>query len=459
MSTSGAPRAGYWQPSADPQTPPTFSESAPAAPTGTKLQAAEQVRRQAILERVGVPETRNSAIEGDAQAASNEYQESKLTSPNGARMKAVIDGERAALENHADRIVQETGGTPGSAVDESTRVERGNTIISPLDALKQHFDQATKELYQAADQRANGQPIDMPSVHKIIGGSASQFLGTVEGKQLLQGVKARMGDLGMLDDGEAQPANVQAAERLRQYLNDNWTPRTSRLIGSLKDAIDDDVTKSAGQDIYGQARAMRSLRARTLDDPNGIAKLMDSSGPEGVNRAVPTEKIADAVTTMPVAQLQHVLTTLKEVPDELQPQAQAAIAEIKAHMAAKVADAGKSTQSLWNAKGVTQTLTKNSARMQALFTPEEMAKFGDLNDAGNILKKDQSYPGAAVQEHNLVRSGAMHGIRTGATATGAAIGGPVGAAIGGFVGDKAATKLTERAMLKNAESRIRRLNP
>jgi hypothetical protein len=460
LSASGSPRAGYWEPPASPAEAPKFPESAPAAPSGTKLPDAEQAQRQAILQRVGVPETRQSALEGDAQTASNDYQESKLTSPNGVRMKAVIDGERTALENHANSIVQDTGGTPGTAVDEATKLERGQNILAPLDDLKKHFDDATKSLYQQADQRAQGKQISYPTVQSIISGRGSEFLGTVEGKQLLQGVKARMSDLGMLDeDGNAQPASVQAGERFRQYLNDNWTPRTSKLIGRLKDGTDDDVTQSAGEDIYGAARAMRAQRARTLDDPNGIAKLMDSSGPQGVNRAVPVEKVADTVTTMPVAQLQHVVKTLQNVPDELQPQAQTALNEIKAHMAAKVADAGKSTSSMWNAKGVTQTLTKNSARMQGLFTPDEMAKFGDLNDAGNILKKDQSYPGAAVQEHNLVRAGAMGVMRSGAAAAGAYLGGPLGAGVGDALASKAIGKLDARAAMQNVERRIRQIPP
>jgi hypothetical protein len=46
---------------------------------------------------------------------------------------------------------------------------------------------------------------------------------------------------------------------------------------------------------------------------------------------------------------------------------------------------------------VTKYLQNNAARMAQVFTPEEIAKFRNLNDAGHIVAKDQSYPGAAVQ--------------------------------------------------------------
>jgi hypothetical protein len=131
--------------------------------------------------------------------------------------------------------------------------------------------------------------------------------------------------------------------------------------------------------------------------------------------------------------------------------------EIKAHMASKIADTGQKTQSLWNAKGVSQALSQNSARMQAIFSPEEMAKFGDLDAAGTILKKDQSYPGAAVQEHNLVRTGAMAAIRGGATAAGAHLG-PIGAVAGEYLGGKAAGKINDAALRKSVESRIVQLS-
>ena len=76
----------------------------------------------------------------------------------------------------------------------------------------------------------------------------------------------------MDEDCNVQQATVQQAERLKQYLGDQWSPRTSRLIGQLKGAIDDDVTKAAGSDIYANARATRSLQAKLLDDPTGIAQ-------------------------------------------------------------------------------------------------------------------------------------------------------------------------------------------
>lgn len=428
-----------------------FSEA--PAPTGGVATTAEQQRRAQVLSSVGLDQARKSALTGNAKDAANDAQMAKLDNPAGNAIRAQLDNEKAVLANHADGLVKATGGTQG--LDQSTLFSRGNSIVSPLDALKEHFDTQTSALYKAADARAQGVPADMPATHSYIGGDQAEFLGTSEGEQLLKGVKARMKSLGMADaEGNPTAATVQQSEQLKQYLNNQWQPRTARLIRGMKDAIDDDVTKAAGDDIYQQARQMRAQRAATLDNPNGIAKVMDSSGPDGVNRSVPIEKIPDAIAGMPVKQFGHIVETLKGVPEEIQPQAAAALSEIKAHFANKVQAVGASQAGQWNAKGVTKFLNNNSERMAQVFTPEEMAQFHNLNDAGHILAKDQSYPGAAVQQHNLAKAGVLGGFTSAGGAAGGALAGPPGAAVGSWLGAKAGTAINEAASLRAAKSRL-----
>jgi hypothetical protein len=259
------------------------------------------------------------------------------------------------------------------------------------------------------------------------------------------------------EDGSIAGSAMQA-ETIRKYLNEQWSPQNSKFVGKLKDALDEDVTKAAGEEIYSQARAVRSLRARTLDDPNGIAKIMDSAGPEGINRSVPVEKIADQVTGMPVEQFGHIVQTLKNAPPELQGQSAASISEIKAQFANKLQSIGTAQQGQWNAKGVTKYLQNNAGRMAQVFTPEEIGKFRNLNDAGHIVAKDQSYPGASVQGHNLMTSGAMLGLQGAGVGIGTWAAGPLGAAAGGYLGRAAANSIGSASELRNVNNRMVRLS-
>lgn len=464
LTASGAPRkTAYSDLEGD---TPRFVEETPVAHNGMRLPQGQRQARQQILQRIGLTddEIRLSATSGDAKAAATDYQTSKLDNPGGDHLRKVLDNERAAITRYSEKLVHESGGTPGLGQTES--LQRGQNIVAPLDDLKMYFDDGIRSLYKAADERAQGVPIALGETDNLLKTNKSSFTGTTDGQALYGGVKGRMEELGIVDaDGAPGGVTVQQAEQLKQYLNEQWSPKTSRLIRRLKDAIDDDVTKAAGEDIYRSARALRAARGRILDDPKGISRIMDADGPEGINRAVAIEKIPDTMTTLPVAQFRHIVKTLQGVPEELQPQAQAALAEIKSQFANKLHEAGTKHATQWNAKGVTQYLNANSARMKALFSDAELANFATLNDAGHILRFDSSYPGAAAQTHNLARSGMMQGIEHMATVGGASAGGilgPVGAALGAgggrMVGSKIAGAYGDRAALKAAQERTAKLS-
>jgi len=429
-----------------------FAEANPDVAGG--LPAAEQSRRAAVLRQIGLDRVRASAVTGDAGAASTDFQTSRLDSPAGLEMRNSIASEKTALQNYAEGIRERTGGS--ALNDQAAKLARGNTIVAPLDALKDFYDSRIKQLYQTADERAQSVPTQLEGFRTALGDDSQ--LTNSDRVHLQTAVNAYAKKLGIVDDQGNVFANAQQAETMRKYLNENWSPQNSGMVGRLKDALDDDVTKAAGEDVYAEARAMRTERANTLDNPNGIAKLMDASGPNEVNRKVPIERIADTVTTMPVAQLQHVVDTLRNAPPEIQPQAKAALAEIKAQFAHNVSDIGMKQAGQWNAKGVRQYLANNSARMQSVFSGDEMNQFGTLNDAGNILAKDQSYPGAYAQHQNLVRAGVTHAISGGTTALGSAIGGPVGAALGSLAGKKMAGKFDDVANLRATRKRMTNLS-
>lgn len=425
---------------------PKFLDAAPESAT-----AVDKASRAKTLQRIGLTEARESAISGDAKAGATDFQISKLDNAAGNHMRGVLDSERAALTNHAEGIVRDTGGTIGT--DASALYGRGSAILAALDALKDFFDRGISALYKEADARAQGLPTKLDSFSQVL--SDDSLMTNSDRVHLRDSMGAYLKKLGISD---TQEITVAQAETIRKRLNENWSPQNSKYTSALKDALDDDVMKAAGDDVYEAARALRAKRGRVLDDPKGIAKLMDSSGPDGINRSVPVEKIADTLTGLPADQLAHVLKTLKDVPPELKPQADAALAEIKAQFANKVLDAGSSRMGQWGARDVSKYLNNNAARLKQVFTPEELDKFNDLNNAGHILAKDQSYPGAAVQEHNLVQRGAMAGVRAGSAATGGALFGPLGAAAGNVVGDLAAKALGERSALKSSQKRVVRLS-
>lgn len=421
---------------------------------------SEQEARKGVLSRIGLDSARESSIQGDGKAASNEYQTSRTSTAVGDLYKATLDKERATLESFGQKIIERTGGSFG--LDETALYDRGMRIAKPFDDFKTALQAEMNDAYKKATEIAGGQPAVIPqNIQKFLN-TDSNFTVNDSFMALRRGIESHLRENNLLDkDGNILPMTVEQAENLRKYINSNWNNERSGIIGRLKDKIDNDVTKVAGEDVYKKARDIRIKIGRLLDDPKGVSKIMDYDPQNPINRAVPFEKIATTIERMDVDQQTHLIKLLKQMPETLRPQADAAIAEIKAHLANRILQEGSKTQGQWNAKNVSKYLKDNNKKLAILMEDPEIAQMvRDLNAAGHILKYDASYPGAAIQAHNLTKLGVpLLGTIGGSLGTaigssfgvgGAALGGTVGAAAGA----KKGAQMAEKSALKRGQKKM-----
>lgn len=441
---------------AAPVLPSTFA--APVeTPVGMTKPTHQQLANIETMKKIGLDTQRKSAVSGDKFSAGQEYETAKLDNQVGKVAREQIAKEQTTLKNYAKGIIDDTGapiGTPEAS---------GQAIRAPMQALSEHFDGQIKDIYAAADKAAAGAPVVKLDTFGNLLGTNSVFAGKAENTALRRGIRAYAKEQDM-NDG---PVTVQTAEGMRQYLNSQWSPQNSGLIGKIKEALDSDVTKSAGGDIYKAARALHADRKNTLDNPNGIAKLLNVEGPNGINQAIPDEQVAPKLIGMPTGQFKHILDTLKSLPEALQPQGDAALNEIKAALAKRIYAAGDTggTQngpSVWNAANVTRELNAQKSKLALAFSPEELAKFKTLHDAGHILQTPMAYKGAAAQGYNFLQSGVLTGLPAAGAGLGAMIGGPMGAAVGGAAGSGAsslAKKGVEAAMAAKYAEALRNPTP
>jgi hypothetical protein len=431
------------------------------APKG-KVNLGEQEQRRQILQRVGLENARESSILGDGFAAANEFQTSKVDAPVGQLYRDTLANERMALENFGQSIIERTGGTIG--LDETALYDRGTRITRPFDDFKAALNTQMDQAYAQAKQVAGTQPAVIPNNTQKFLDTNSNFTVNDSFMSLRRGIESHLKENDLLDaEGKVKPMTVEQAEGLRKYINSNWNNERSGIIGRLKDKIDNDVTSVAGQDVYKKARDIRTKIARLLDDPKGVSKIMDYDPQSPMNRAVPFEKIASTVERMDVDQQRHLIKLLKEMPDEVRPQADAAIAEIKAQFANRILQEGSKNKGQWNAANVTKYLNDNNRKLGVLMEDKEIAQMvKDLHDAGHLVKYDASYPGAAVQAHNLIKLGAAPLLGTLGGAAGTAIGasmfGPGGAALGGTAGATLGAKrglaMAEKSALKRGQKKM-----
>lgn len=461
LTASGEARAAPFEPRDIPERPGTPIDTEPVE---GGLPDSATTDRAAVLKRVGLENARESAIRGDAKSAATDFQLTKFDEPAGVEAKAQFDSERNALMAHSQKLIADTGGTLGT--DEDTLHSRGQTVAKAFDAFGDWFDQQRKKLYAAADERAQGGPItNLDGVDALL--KDPKFRNTLLAKDQGNLLSSIENQLGEFRKQSPQGFSVAGAEDVRKWLNQIWTNDNKEAIGAVKNVLDNDVMKGAGEDIYGPARALVQMKHQTLDNPNGISRLMEHDPQTPINRVTPFEKIPDTLTRLPVAQFDQVLKTLDAMPEDLQPLAQQAKAEIKAHLLNKVNDAGTSTSGQWNARGVEKVVKGNSAKFQSAFAdqPEALQGLQDLRSAGNILSVNQSYPGAAAQASNAVKRGFMsRALSHVGGAAGAAAGGvlgPLGAAGGAAAGEalgaKAGAAASENAAVKNWRKGVRSL--
>jgi predicted GNAT family acetyltransferase len=447
---ASSPTAAPAPPAASMFRTPVEMGSGGAAGVGD-VSTAEQAERAAAFTRVGVEEAHPGAISGDGQSAADAYTASKRNSEAGQRFKSVFQNERQSLREAAADAAGGTGGTPG--IDPATLYGRGNDISAPLDDYRDYISLQTQKAYDEAKAKVGGVPVVPSNVHSYLTDNTSDFMATPEGKQLLTGVKMRLKDLGLQDkDAEIQaaraaaeqaatdrgatdeavqtasdnaaqrverkqqqddiksggPGDISRAERFRQFLGDQWTPRTARLIGNLKDALDDDVSSTVGPQTFEAGRALRRLRETAIDGPEGVSSLLKSRDGIPGNRQTALENVPVQIEKMPQDQFSHLMDVLsdarKATPD-LATKAERAVNAIRAQFASRVQSIGDSTQGMWNNKGVNTYLRTQEPKMAQVFSPAEMAHFKDINDVGNWVAPDRTYSGAAVQQANLMHRG------------------------------------------------------
>lgn len=421
---------------------------------------SEQARRTETFKRLGLDEVRKSAVTGNAKEASSDFQTSKLDHAAGVRLAQVQDTERGALMAKADQLVADSGGSKGLAQPDLEK--RGRNIAAPIDGYDQLLEKATQRIYDTAKTIAAGHPITLGGLANVMLKQKSQFLGTVEGKQLLEGVQARMQELGFMGDNDTfHPATVEQAERLRQYIGQQWSPRVTQLIATLKNHLDNDVAATAGADIFKQAREIRALRSKVLEEPEGVSRLIQpkEANKLGINRITNFTDIPHMITQLEPDQFGHVIDTLRvagTASPELWSKSLTALREIRSQFANEFQAEGNKTAGSWNQKAANQYLKKNEANMRKVFTSEELGEYQDVDNAGRWLHQDKSYPGAAAQFENMAAAGLLKAGGKISEGVGA-IAGHVPGWIGGKIVNAGAEKLADTVMSRAVEGRITQL--
>lgn len=441
-----------------------------AKPSATVLDDASIADRELVLDALGIPpeNRRLGALTGNKTQIEDEVMVSKL-GEGSERMQQQFELESRNLGEYALDLVDRTGGTLNLPP-----LQRGVAIVKPLEDYQTWYNQQIRNLYSQADTAAkeSGVPITLEGLDDALKvnstfGSKSSLM------SLRRGVRQYLREQGIIDpQGKVLPVDTQTAERVRQYLNNQWSPETSGVIGMLKGKIDDDVISKLPVDVYAGAREMRRNYARVFEEPKSIAQLLDISGPEGVNRRVALDVVGDKLNNLAQkdsAQFNYIINTLGDLPPELQQAGQQAIAEIRANILESILkknvdfeDISQGGDAMWRGTDLSTSkeLDKYKGKLANIFSPEVAQRLETLRVGARILRPvDPNPSGTATTSQRLLSQKKEAAIRSGSALVGGGIGGlggPTGAMIGAAVGERAGARIAQTAENRAREAAIAR---
>src|SRR3984957_8335835 len=216
-----------------------------------------------------LPKVRGSALSGDYNATGDDFQAKEVGSPT---MRAQIASENHALHTAAENVHGSIGSEFENSVDSTTLGDRGRVTRGAIQGIEKHFEDATDGIYNVAREQNQGRPI--PKLQRVSDylNDDSNFTNDAE-IGLQRAAKQRMDRLWSTGDPDkgAPPGSVNAAERLREFLNEKGkNPQAMGVAGDLKGHLDMDVAEHGGPGLFEAARAVRRHKYQIVEGHTGI---------------------------------------------------------------------------------------------------------------------------------------------------------------------------------------------
>ena len=432
----------------------------------------QQLRSQIANEVLGdTGQVRSGVITGNENTLRQEYTEARSANPTprSEMLKRQIAEEQNALTRFAEKRIEASGASRNLPSD----YERGqlmNDAIAGDDGLTGFLKQQKQALYDEARNKVGDNPIQTNAVNNLLQNKqfrAGLGLRNNEGvaksaEQLIElartvGFEDRAGNI-------LPPNSIAAWKAVRESLNGEWTRDNASVIRKINDAIDQDIAKAGGQDLYKKADNLHKAEKKIFES-KGIKTLFGDVDPNGVQTATNFEAIPKKLNSMPVDQWKHIYDTYDEISKgrvrgagfdleitpELVQYAEAAKAEMRGALAREIFQAGGGKAGVWNQNSVNNLLNNpiRAKKIEHAFSPDEQRAFHTLNYAGHIMPGVHAYEGAALQAQRVSKFAEklpMIGREAGAFT-----GVPLGATIGEKVGEKAALFTIGKSEKKQAQ--------
>lgn len=206
-----------------------------------------QAARSAFIEEQGLTPTK-----AQVTRSADDFQAQQEAAKTSGRVREALEDQEAILTSRFNQSVLDTGGR----VDLPT-----STVTDSLVGKATVLDQQISDLYKEARSVAPGEKNvrfesltsklrQLAPANRRSGGAIETVVGDLQSKGVLD---KDMNIVGKID--------VETAEDVRKLTNELFDPQNTfanGLLRQLKDSIDDDVFRAAGDDVFRQGRRAKA---------------------------------------------------------------------------------------------------------------------------------------------------------------------------------------------------------
>jgi hypothetical protein len=209
-----------------------------------------QQARKAFLEQEGVQPTRAQITR---EASDFQAQQELAKSSNALRSR--LESNEALLTSRFNNAVAQTGGEanlPSSSVIDHVAL-KADTLDKGITSLyKQARENVSTKKAVKLDSLVDALK-SKASQNRVSGGAVEAIVGDLKEKGVIQGTGEKLRATGRI--------NVESAEDTRKLMNELFDPQNgfrNSILRGLKDKLDDDVARAAGEDVFKQARKAKA---------------------------------------------------------------------------------------------------------------------------------------------------------------------------------------------------------
>jgi hypothetical protein len=219
-----------------------------------EIDDAVSLGRKEFLETQGITPTK-AQITGDA----TEFQAQQELAKTSGRVRRALEGQEAVLSNKFENAVTATGGSANKS---------NSPVIDFIADRSIDLDKQISDAYKAARDIAPTEKVVKPTslvegIRSI--GASDRATGGLGGA-----VRDILNANGVLQKGKLKAigrVDAQTAEQIRIDMNglfDTLTPFGKKKLAGLKNALDNDVEKAVGKDIFSGARSAKAQFEKDL---------------------------------------------------------------------------------------------------------------------------------------------------------------------------------------------------